>query len=393
MLSNTEINSVLDDCLMVTNTPVQTGEQPREQTITAQIEPVVQTPQTDLAAKVEQVENPAVVFIPSKTAKKPRAKAKPKEPKVVAEVQPAEPKKKPGRPKKAVESVVVEMKGIVDKPINADVGFILELVHDRPAMFKKVFSQFKQFEVSEIEMNFDPQGLKIFTKDHLQKSDIDTTVNGNFISRYYCQRPIRVCINRENMAKVLGALSRSIYKITFVLREEDYRKAMYVITYDLLLGFETTYVIDVKYKPEEHIGAVAANDDTNYPIKFQMPSKQFKSLINHYRSMSPTLIIQKNGEGPLEFTCEKATGVNWSAACGSADKIKLISTLPPDDIFSVSIFIDYFKPFADATIGDNVIIACDKHKRMSFMTQLDEKSEGWACCIKIYTVIKEYREL
>ncbi len=310
-------------------------------------------------------------------------------PKVVTESKSAS-KKKPGRPKKPTTCVPIEVHGIVNAPVNE--GDLLELVYSNPTMFKKLFLLYKQYEVSEIEMNFDPVGLKIITKDHIGKSNIYATIDGGCTNLYYCKKLIRICVNRDSLEKILKALIKTNYKITFVLREEDYRKTLHLITREAEYDTEDTYAIDVVFKPEEVARVTYNDDDTDYPIKFQLTSKHFKSRINHIRELSPTLTIQKSGDEPLQFTFDKAQKIHWTSVYNNAEKIKLKSTIEPGDIFNASVVIDYIKPFSNSSIGDDVFIAADKHKKMSFMTRLDKHDLGWTCWVKIYTDIKEYRE-
>jgi hypothetical protein len=143
------------------------------------------------------------------------------------------------------------------------------------------------------------------------------------------------------------------------------------------------------FKQEDNIVEVR-DDDTNYPVKFQLNSKYFKAKINHIRDMSPILLIQKSGDDPLQLTFDKAQTVGLTSTLDSS-KINLQSTVDPEDIFSVGVYIDYIKPFSNSCIGDEVFIAADKRKRISFMTRLDQKGERWACWVKIYTDIKEYK--
>lgn len=313
---------------------------------------------------------------------------------VVPQPQKAEPKpnskKKPGRPKNPTTCVPIEVHGIVKEPVNP--GDVLELVYSNPTMFKKLFLLYKQYEVSEIEMNFDPAGLKIVTKDHIGKSNIYATIDGGCTNLYYCKQLMRICVNRDSLEKILKALIKTNYKITFVLREEDYRKTLHLITRDAEFNTEDTYAIDVVFKPEEFARMAYNDDDTDYPIKFQLTSKHFKSRINHIRELSPTLTIQKSGDDPLQFTFDKAQKIHWTSVYNDPEKIKLKSTILPDDIFNASVVIDYIKPFSNSSIGDEVFIAADKHKKMSFMTRLDKRDPGWTCWVKIYTDIKEYRE-
>lgn len=308
---------------------------------------------------------------------------------VDAKVPDAAEKKRPGRPKKKVVTMPVEFHGIVEAPVNPD--DFLELVYCNPLLFKKVLQQLKAFEVSEVEMNFDPIGLKIMAKDHLGKSNIYTTIDGKCMNLYYCKAPLRICVKRDNLEKVLGALGKNHYKITFILKE-NYRSTLYCIIKDIEYDNDDSYEIDVVFKPEDQGRAGFKDDDTNYPIKFKISSKHFKNRISNIRRLSPTFTIQKCGNEPLQFTFDKAQKVNWIGVYNDSKKIGLESTLPPDDIFSVSVYIDYIKPFSNSNIGEEVFIAADKREKMSFMTRLDKKdTDCYACVIKVFTEIKDYR--
>ena len=296
-------------------------------------------------------------------------------------------KKKPGRPKKKVVSIPVEVCGIVDKPVNHD--DVLEMVYCNPILFKKIFALQKAFDVSEIELNFDPTGLRIVTKDHLKKSTIYTTIDGRCMNLYYCKDRIRICVKRDSLERVLGTLGKNHYKITFLLKE-NYRSTLYLIVKDSEYNNDDSYEIDVVHTPQENPAEVH-DDDTNYPIKFKISSKHFKMRIGNIRKLSPTFTIQKTGTDPLQLTYDKAQKVNWSGVYPDSDKISLISTLPIDDVFSVSMCIDYIKPFSNSNIGEEVFIAADKREKMSFMTRLDKKDIGWAACVKIFTDINNYR--
>jgi hypothetical protein len=299
------------------------------------------------------------------------------------------PKKKLGRPKKTTSNSAIDTHGIVAVPAVPD--DILELVYDSPAMFKKILHLYRQFEVGEIEMSFDGTGMRIVTNDHIGKSTINVTIDGSCMNLYYCKMPLRVCVKRDNFEKVFGCLGKSHYKITFILKEKNYRSIMYVIINDMEYGTEDIYDLDIVFRPEQP--AVQSRDcDDEYPVKFTTSAKYFKSRINTIRKLSPVLIIQKAGNSPLQLTFDKVQKINWCGVYNDPEKINLKSTVAPDDIFTVSVTIDYIKPFSDSNIGENVTIAADPRGRISFTTYLDKKGPvKWACLVKIYTEIKDYR--
>jgi hypothetical protein len=296
-------------------------------------------------------------------------------------------KKKPGRPRKNNANAPIEVHGIMDAPVNE--GDVLEMVYSNPQMFKKIFGLLKAFDVSEVEMNFDPAGVRMVTKDFLKKSTIYTVIDGRCMNLYYCKGPVRICVKRENLEKILSTLGKNHYKITFLLKE-NWRSKMYMIIKDSEYNNDDTYEIDVVYKPEDTLQNVA-DDDTNYPIKFHVSSKHFKTRINNIKKLSQNFTIQKTGDEPLQFTYDKIQKVNWTGTYNDSTRINLVSKLNEEDIFSVSVCIDYIKPFSNSNIGDEVFLAVDKRENISFMTQLDKKDFGYATTIKIFTEINKAR--
>ena len=169
-------------------------------------------------------------------------------------------KKKPGRPKKKIVNTPIEVHGIVENAINEE--DVMELVYCNPTMFKKLLSLYKQFEISEVEMNFSQHELKIIAKDHLCKSTIYTIIDGHCMNLYYCKHPVRICVKRDNLERVLGTLGKNHYKITFVLKD-NYRSTMYMIIKDLEYDNENSFEVDVVFKPEDPIQAEVRDDEKN----------------------------------------------------------------------------------------------------------------------------------
>lgn len=296
-------------------------------------------------------------------------------------------KKRPGRPKKNVVIAPIVIQGIKTAP--SVQGHILELVYHNPALFSKLLRLYKQYEVSDVEMRFDLTGVRLCTTDHLGKSKIYATIEGSCMDLYYCKEPMRVCVKRSNIENVLDYLGKNHSKITILFRDSDFRSKMHMIIRDDEYNNDGQYEIDVEYKVEEAI--VAPDDDSTYPVKFCFTTRHLKSKIAQIRKLSDTFMIQKTGVSPLQITCENPRGVSWTEVYADPAKISLISTITDEDAFTVSMFIDYVKPFANSSLGDHIHIAAHQTKNISFMTQLDHGNNGWACCVKIFTEIKTVR--
>lgn len=294
-------------------------------------------------------------------------------------------KKKPGRPKKENAVVAVEVHGIVEQP--ASPGAMLELIYRKPELFKKIIHLFKQFSVSEVELIFDGTGLRIACQDHLRKSDIQVTIDGACMNWYYCRNPpIRLCISRKDLSDVLSVIDKTFTDITIMLKE-NYRSTMYLILCSTEYKRTLQYEIGVGYRQEDGPGIAGHHDDGEYPLKFKMDTKSFKSLLSHTKKFDNHIKVQKCGEHPLQFGHNKAQNVNCTGIWDDAARMDIKSAIAANDIFSAAICIDYIQPFATCALSDDVYIAADKEKKMSFTAHLNQYGPRWAAVVKIYTEI------
>jgi hypothetical protein len=332
----------------------------------------------------ETVEETAPVVEPV-AVETPAPGAKPRRQRRVvrpADGPPAE-KKRPGRPKKNVAATAVEMLGITPEPLTP--GNSVELVYTSPGMFKKLSHMLAQFGVSEVNLTFTPAGLSIATDDHFSRCRIYATIDGRYMSQYYCRETISVQVNRAALGVVLGNIDTSHYKISFSIAA-DVSTSLNIVLRDL------TYESDAQYKltvlpttlPEE----TSTPDDTDYPVKFRLTSKYFKTLITRSKTLGRQFTIQMVGGGPLTFaTPEAKWQVGWKGTYDPA-LINLRSTLPLGEPFSVSVMISYITPFSLSLIGTNVDIAVHPTDKMSFSSTIDEKEGGGqAFIVKVYATI------
>ena len=303
-------------------------------------------------------------------------------------------KKRPGRPKKTIINVPVEIRGIVNKPVNEE--NVLEVVYQNPKIFKKIFSLDKAYEANEICIDFSPSKFIIMTKNHTGTIIKRCIFNCNRLNHFYCKENMEIDIKREMIEKIFRTLDKPHYKITFVLKE-DFKSMLYIYIKDFELECEHQYGIELIQKvqrPDE-----SQFNISGYPISFNLPSKSFKRLINDFDSHSDILTIIKNGTDPLQLTYEEVKKITLSTSYNNSDKINLKSTIKDDDILSVSIHTSNIKPFSNASIGDIVYITVDKNKPICFSTKLDkisiEKQDGtydigYVCEVSVLSEIKKY---
>lgn len=301
----------------------------------------------------------------------------------------SEPKKKPGRPKKPKETAQIEHKGVVGTP-TCD-GDILEIVYSNPMLFRRVLALYKAYGVSEIELRFSRAGITIESGAHLKNTCIYTDIRGANMNLYYCEQDVSIFMNRGHLENVLNTLTKTCSQITFVLKKQNFRSILYVVIRDPGAEIDYSFDIDVAYK--ETGGAPTTHySDGDYPLRFQLSSKDFKQQISNMKKLSSVWMLQKNGAiGPLQLAFEhQHNGISaFSAVFLSPEKIALQSTLTDADILNVSVPIDAILPFSNSALADDVLIAADYERRISFTAMLDKSSlpdtDPYACVVRVFT--------
>ncbi len=300
--------------------------------------------------------------------------------------QPA-PKKRPGRPRKVTINTPSEFRGVITEPY--DKTNLVELVYWNPRMFKKIYTIHKNYAVNEVKIIFEADRAMFVARDHLGKSRIVASIIGNNLNSYYCKEPISIWVKRNPLGEIFNTLDKNHCKITFALKD-DFRSRFYIYIHDLEYDSIDNYTVEVICKPGDDDILAGCDPTINYPLKFKLGSKYFKRRVSDISKSSKTLTIQKNGEGPLQLTFEKEKGkqIEYNGVYVNSGKISLNSSIPNDDILSVSVIVNYIKPFSNSNVGDEVELAIDRKEKLCLTTWLDKSSGGYAVEIKVFTEIK-----
>lgn len=291
------------------------------------------------------------------------------------------PKKKPGRPpKKKVDEAAVKRFGIVTTPIS--LANDIELQYMNPSAFKKVFLMLKKYKVSDVDLDFGHDGMRIVTPDQLKKSDIFIDVHGKEMNHYYCAAPmiLRVSraaidrvlmpINKENFSMVIEVAAGATTSFRVTLRNES-RK--------------TTISTPVNMTKHVEIPVRPVLNDAEYPLSFTIQSKQFKEDIRNTMKGIQVISFQKVHGSPLQI---RANGDNGADPCLSYEEINMVDRLDPLDVLNVSLCTEHISPFTDSIVGDSVTISIDPVLPTSFKSDVDKYDTGYAITVKVYTNIR-----
>lgn len=277
-------------------------------------------------------------------------------------------KRPPGRPRINPVRAPPKLEGVMDTPINPE--HVMEMLYGVPVVFKKIFTLFKTMRVKTIGMEFNKDHVNFVANDHLDKSNIGIHIKCNKITRYYCKEPITIYLSPHNMEKIINTIDNSYALVMFAINVRTSKSKFNII-----------YTNDVKIDEHREIAMItpvvrpvlAPHDNLNYPIKFSVTGKYFKSLVTSAHLFSDTLVIGKRGNENLRFTHKsRDKSIATTFTVKAPDNIKLVSTVANDDIFSSSIKLDYIKHLSAAMASYSVInISADIFKNMLFSSSID----------------------
>jgi hypothetical protein len=295
-------------------------------------------------------------------------------------------KRSVGRPRLLQKIDPLPKLGIVEEPQSND--NLIELSYDNVNIFKKLFSLLKLMNVKEINIQFHTNYTKIYGIDHLEKNLINIKIEATKLNHYYCEHPINITLDPKNLDKITQKIDKNYDLFSIILKKNSYRNHLIIILNNKMLSIDESHIINLIENDSELNQLYDRTVDYNlYPLKFELPGKYFKKLINDISTFSDLFTIEKVNNNPLRFIYKNINNtIKGYNICKDHAKLKLESTLTPDDIFSVSIRIDYIKALSNSLLSDNIKIYADKENDIIFNLLID----NGVFEIIIYTAINKY---
>lgn len=280
-------------------------------------------------------------------------------------------KRGPGRPKTRLDTPYLPSVGIVAQPMKE--GNIVEIVYNKPMVFRKMFALLKNFGLETVKVNFTETQVEFSGLGHYLTETVQLTMYGKALIEYYVKAPITKYIYLPDIDKVTKTINKRHNMVSLVIREEEERSKMHMIFH--IPEYDADLSSPIKFAPQPEKAIPDIKDDTAYPIKFEIDSAQFKSIINSFDNglSADVMSIKKIGESPL-FLLPQKDGQKLSEGISFKNntKINLQSAITADDIFSTSVKIPYFRALSSANISQNIEIAADKFEPISFTSHIDK---------------------
>jgi hypothetical protein len=296
-------------------------------------------------------------------------------------------KKGPGRPPAKKDLNPVEHLGIVPKP--SDPAYRLEVVYDKPAEFKNIFTYLKNIKAKEIHLKCNPKYMALFVRDHINTQRTVVRIEGSNVNNYYCNGEFILHINMDFVEKIFSSIDASISTITFI-QEEHTDSHLYIILHNIVLGRKGHYKVNLSsfnedldlYDSEKLLSRESLD---SYPISYTMTAKDFKKSVSDIlaltQSGSESVILEKNEGEPIHFSYENQK-LGYNEVYEKADQIKLRDKLGSSSL-RVDIKITNIKCLYSAMLANDINIFVKEEADMIFTTTAeDELPEEGGIAIK-----------
>jgi len=278
-------------------------------------------------------------------------------------------KKKPGRPKKNTYANPIEISGIVNVPINTDHD--IEFVYSNSGCLKKIISLFRSYNSSDVYIGFSPNTNEWFAIDHMKKVHIYVDIMPANITRYYCKEQYVFAINRANLELVFNILNKTTTEVIIILERNSHSQLLFLIKNN---EYDTTEKFEVPVSIVNSSMLIKRCDTSTYPISFKLSSRHLKDRLSNVSKFdTETISFQKCGkEQPFQIICSD-NNVSWAGVFNDLKKIEFASKLADNEFFAVSLNTANLYSLTNNNLGNDFVITADKHKKISFVTVLDER--------------------
>ena len=244
-------------------------------------------------------------------------------------------------------------------------------------MFKKIFTLFKVYQVSHINMSFMSDRVFMYSLTEDKKIKLCVEIFCDRMNRYYVMAPLHITLDTEYFHTIFQTVGKDYSKIVFVSTQESHASKMWVIFLDEE-GEESQYEIDLNPVKENSLSIImdVLNHEPTYPISFDMQFKSLKRKIAEHGNLKVDKIkieqtCNELGVRDLYLACETSNSkIKNKSPLKNTAKMNLISTYD-DPLFSAPIYINSIRPLSSTLISDKIRLHVDNQRDLICSSILD----------------------
>jgi hypothetical protein len=239
-------------------------------------------------------------------------------------------------------------------------------VFDEPIIFKKLWTNFKIIAINKLQLLFRPDEVIIYGEDHSQKSKVRIRIDASRLTHYFTREFLEVGILFKGTESIMLAIDAEYTKIAIYSElGKIHQNIKMTLSNEMDIDENRTIELISEYP---RLADEEQFLDSDYTIKFELPGKYLKKMLNNIRMFSDQITVRQDSSAdPLIFEYKSATKKICSMnVFKNSDKIKLRSALLEQDTFHMNFKIDYVKPISNALAAENIAIWMHETKPIMF---------------------------
>jgi len=279
----------------------------------------------------------------------------------------------PGRPPSVHKLKNIKREGVVADPESKENS--IELYFAFPMIFKKLYVLYKNINVTDIIMVFEPDRIELHGYSCSSKAVAMTIINASLAHRYYCEQSLVIKMSREASEKIMNRIDPKFYEsIEFTIKQFTHSLSnMTVILRNNNLKSYSVHDVNIT---TDNIGDYLKERwDIVYPLSFKLSKQDFKKYISDVKSISNTVTIIKPQGHPMYFSYTKE-GSMLSVKDMFLDENKIDLVCTHDGIIlAATIDVSEIMPISNSQIAEEIKIYVHNLHKMMLVVQMDEAVE------------------
>lgn len=311
---------------------------------------------------------------------------------------PAQPKKKPGRPRKAANAIIDRI-GFAEAPrvreAASELEFVVQVEYENPTMFKHIFTAFKHLGATEVHIRFEPDRMRMYCIDHTNVNEMIVTVFAAQMVYHFVEAPYDITISPSEFQNILNSINVNHNLISFTTRRAELNTSLTINLMNDKNAMVSKYVTNIKrYDGKIWNAAITSPHSGVYSLRFVLDCKVFKKCIASTDAITNVITIEKIGAGALKFAFTYNTKNGTGAHMFSDfNLIGLKSTMAEGETLTVSVPLAYIKPISSLVLTDRIFLAVKNGANVMSEFYLDQKTDAegkpiedsHSCLIRFFT--------
>lgn len=292
----------------------------------------------------------------------------------------SDPKKGPGRPRKSNPRKQLLREGIVSTPSNvedSEHAYAVEFLYENPNMLKKVFFLFKVYSAEYITLLFEKDRVFLYGVNSNSEVKILVEIFCDKMNKYYNAKPIRMSLGTEYFYNIFQSVTKDHAKIALLTTNSFASQKLWIV-FETEDNEQSIYEIRLNQLKESNLSDIRdiLVNEKQYPIKFDIPSKNLKRKVSEYvylksKKISIEQTIDDDGKREICFSTNTSDNrVSNRSPLANMQQMNFISEYD-QKLFIAPILLSNIRPLANSLISEKIRLSVDEKQDLILSASLD----------------------